>query len=255
MAITGFIFPDVNEFHPVTDFAKASKAGVVGYRIRDDSADRLDEKAAFHYNGFKGRGLVELLYTVENVAITGAQAYQRLKTAFPWRPGIIYVADVEKGGRTQDQARAFVNAAQADGKPGCVYGLASSMFADADIKWVARYGLPQPTGAHIWQFNGGAEVPGGLEPETFPGVKGNCDMNKLIMPFDRLKKLSGLEEEMSVEALEKELGITAGTLRPAILSAISLKEVAVDNRKDRPNNAIKAKVFDLLKKIGVNNRG
>jgi len=199
--IEGLIFPDVNEFHPVTDFDKASRAGIVGYRIRDDSSDRLDAKAAFHYNGFKGRGLVELLYTVEDVGITGAQAYQRLKAAFPWRPGIIYFADVEKGGLKGDQARAFVNAAQADGKPGGVYGLASSMFADADVKWIAKYSLPQPTGADIWQFNGGGP---GLDPETHPGVAGNCDMNKLVVSLASLRKLSGLKEDVVLDAADKD---------------------------------------------------
>jgi hypothetical protein len=197
--ISGLIFPDVNEYHPVTDFDKASKAGIVGYRGRDDSADNLDARGKFHYNGFAGRGLVELIYTVENCG-SGAVSYQRLKASFPWRPGVIYTADVEQGGLSMTEARDFIKAAHADGRPACVYGLASSMIDATDVKWIARYSLPQPTGADIWQFNGGGS---GLDPETFPGVAGNCDMNKLIAPLDDLKRLSGMGADV-LDAADKK---------------------------------------------------
>lgn len=198
MAITGLIFPDVNEYHPVLDFDKASSAGIVGWRARDDSSDgspHWDDKAVYHWKGFANRGLVQLVYTVEDVGVTGAQAYQRLANAVPWVPGIIYVGDVESGGLTGGQGQAFVDAAHKDGNPAGAYGSASSVAAikGEDVSWVAKYSSPAPAGADIWQFTG---FKNGEQPWSFPGV-GYCDMNKCIADINVLRHISGLEGSMA----------------------------------------------------------
>ena len=43
-----------------------------------------------------------------------------------------------------------------------------------------------------------------MDPETFPGVAGNCDMNKLCVSLASLRGLSGLEEDdVAIEDVER----------------------------------------------------
>lgn len=206
----------------------------MGYRGRGGGG--IDAKGLTHYNGFKGLDVVELIYSTE----PSNDAYAHLKADFPWRPGILYVADVEVGGLTTDQGRKFCDAARKDGKPAVGYrSLAAAKFG-ADHEWIAQYGPSSPpSGCFAWQYYGGIV---GETPHHFAGVSGSvCDMNKLIAPLATVRKWAGLdgeEEELTKDehdALMNLNKVLGG--RTAQFDFIAGVRKYIDNKARPPDDA------------------
>jgi len=117
--------------------------------------------------------------------------YSRIKSRIPWRKGIIYGPDVEAG-MTVAEGKAFVRAVHADGRGCFEYHSTSVLDIGAELNWLAHYGpTDPPAGSDAWQYYGGIS---GDTPHTFPGMPGPCDMNLLVAPLSKFKRIAGLDE-------------------------------------------------------------